>query len=134
MSERSKKKIPFFKISKFFFEKWLQWDVANVDRNKLMKFELILSICGEITKDNLPGGGQKDPPGWLSLVISRWMLQMSSNFMTLFLSIFATSHWSHFSKKNFENLKNGIFFFNRSDFKGSPLWNFFFQNYFFPFF
>ena len=80
------------------------------------------------------GGGQKDPPGWLSLVISRWMLEMSSNFMTLFLSIFATSHWSHFSKKNFENLKNGIFFFNRSDFKGSPLWNFFFKIIFFHFF
>ena len=56
MSERSKKKIPFFKISKFFFEKWLQWDVANVDRNKLMKFELILSIHREITRDHLPGG------------------------------------------------------------------------------
>ena len=39
-----KKKFPFFKFSKFFFEKWLQWDVANVDRNKVMKFELISSI------------------------------------------------------------------------------------------
>ena len=35
---------PFFRISKFFFEKWLQWDVARIERNKLMKFELILSI------------------------------------------------------------------------------------------
>ena len=55
-SERLKKKIPFFKFSKFFFEKWLQWDVANVDRNKVMKFELISSIHREITRDNQPGG------------------------------------------------------------------------------
>ena len=48
-----KKKIPFFKFSKFFFEKWLQWDVANVDRNKVMKFELILSIHREITRDHV---------------------------------------------------------------------------------
>ena len=40
----------------------LQWDVANVDRNKLMKFELILSIRGEITKDHLPGGVDLTPP------------------------------------------------------------------------
>ena len=71
------------------------------------------------------GGVHRTPPGRWSLVISRWMLEMSSNFMTLFLSTFATSHWSHFSKKNFENLKNGNFFFDRSDFKGSPLWIFF---------
>ena len=62
MSERSKKKFPFFKISNFFFEKWLQWDVANVDRNKLMKFELILSIREEITRDHLPGGVNLTPP------------------------------------------------------------------------
>ena len=42
--ERLKKKIPFFKFSKIFFENWLQWDVANVDRNKVMKFELISRI------------------------------------------------------------------------------------------
>ena len=53
-----KKKFPFFKFSKFFFEKWLQWDVANVDRNKVMKFELISSIHGEITRDHLPRGVQ----------------------------------------------------------------------------
>ena len=50
------KKIQFFKISKFFFEKWLQWDVANGERNKLMKFELISSIHRGITRDHLPGG------------------------------------------------------------------------------
>ena len=55
-SERLKKKIPFFKFSKIFFEKWLQWDVANIDRNKVMKFELISSIHREITRDNQPGG------------------------------------------------------------------------------
>ena len=53
---------PFFKISNFFFEKWLQWDVADVERNKVMKFELILSIRGEITRDQLPGGVRWPPP------------------------------------------------------------------------
>ena len=57
-----KKKFPFFKFSKFFFEKWLQWDVANVDRNKVMKFELISSIHWEITRDHLPGGVRWTPP------------------------------------------------------------------------
>ena len=61
MSERSKKKFPFFKISKFFFEKWLQWDVANVERNKLMKFELISSIHRGIMRDHLPGGVRWTP-------------------------------------------------------------------------
>ena len=37
----------FFKISKFFFEKWPQWDVSNVERNKVMKYELNWSFhCG----------------------------------------------------------------------------------------
>ena len=80
------------------------------------------------------GGVKKTPPGWLSLVISRWMLEMSSNFMTLFLSIFATSHWSHFSKKIFENLKNGIFFSTVPTSKGPPFENFFFKINFFHFF
>ena len=62
MSERPKKKFPFFKFSKFFFEKWLQWDVANVDKNKVMKFELISSIHREITRDHLPGGFGAPPP------------------------------------------------------------------------
>ena len=61
-SERLKKKIPFFKFSKYFFEKWLQWDVANIDRNKVMKFELISSIHREITRDNQPGGVFLTPP------------------------------------------------------------------------
>ena len=56
------KKIQFFKFSKFFFEKWLQWDVANIDRNKVMKFELISSIHREITRDNQPGGVFLTPP------------------------------------------------------------------------
>ena len=61
---------PFFKISKFFFEKWLQWDVANVDRNKVMKFELISSIHWEITRDHLPGGfgGPPPPPCRIGLI------------------------------------------------------------------
>ena len=50
-----KKKIPFFKFSKFFFEKWLQWDVENVERNKVMKFELIWSIHRGIKRDHLQG-------------------------------------------------------------------------------
>ena len=50
------KKISVFQNFNFFFEKWLQWDMANVDRNKVMKFELISSIHREITRDHLPGG------------------------------------------------------------------------------
>ena len=48
---------PVFQNFNFFF-KWLQCDVANVERNKVMKFELILSIQGGITRDCLPGGGR----------------------------------------------------------------------------
>ena len=77
MSERSKKKFPFFKISKFFFEKWLQWDVANVDRNKLMKFELILSIRGEITRDHLPGGVDLTPPCRIGLKFQASLIKVS---------------------------------------------------------
>ena len=44
MSEQSKNFFFNFQNFKFFFEKWLQLDVANVDRNKVMKFELIWSI------------------------------------------------------------------------------------------
>ena len=36
-----------------------------------------------------------------------------------------------FQKKILKFWKTEIFFFDRSDIKGSPLWNFFFQNYFF---
>ena len=44
-SERSKKKkFPFFKFSKIFFEKWPQWDVSNVERNKVIKYELNRSV------------------------------------------------------------------------------------------
>ena len=56
MLERPKIFFPIFQNFNFFFEKWLQWDLANVERNKVMKFELILSIRGEITRDQLPGG------------------------------------------------------------------------------
>ena len=56
------KKISVFQNFKIFFEKWLQWDVANVDRNKVMKFELISSIHREITRDNQPGGVFLTPP------------------------------------------------------------------------
>ena len=73
-------------------------------------------------------------PGRWSLVIPQWMLQMSSNFMTLFLSTFATSHWSHFSKKNFENLKNGNFFFRPFRLQRVPPLKFFFSKLFFSIF
>ena len=56
MSEQLKKKFPFFKISNFLFEKWLQWDMANVERNKVMEFGLVSSIRRRITRDHLPGG------------------------------------------------------------------------------
>ena len=51
---------PVFQNFNFFF-KWLQCDVANVERNKVMKFELILSIQGGITRDCLPGGVGMEP-------------------------------------------------------------------------
>ena len=35
-----KKFCDFFKFSKILFEKWPQWDITNVKRNKVMKFEL----------------------------------------------------------------------------------------------
>ena len=44
-----------FQNFKIIFEKWLQWEVENVERNKAMKFELILSIHQGITRDHLPG-------------------------------------------------------------------------------
>ena len=47
-----------------------------------------------------------------SSVTSQRMPQMSSFFMTLFLSAFYRSHWGHFLKKifgNFENLKKNNF-------------------------
>ena len=80
------------------------------------------------------GGGQIDPPGRWSLVISPRMLKMSSNFMSLFLSTFATSHWSHFSKKNFEILKNGNFFFRPFRHQRVPPLKFFFSKLFFSIF
>ena len=49
------KKISVFQNFNFFFEKWLQWDVENVERNKVMKFELIWSIHQGIMRDHLPG-------------------------------------------------------------------------------
>ena len=73
------------------------------------------------------------PPGRWSLVILRRMLETSPNSMTLFLSTFAMSHWSHFSKRKFEILKNGNFFFNCSDIKGSPFWKKNFKIEFFSF-
>ena len=46
----------FFKFSKFFFEKWPQWDIINVERNKVMKYELNRSVHWGVTRDIPPGG------------------------------------------------------------------------------
>ena len=46
----------FFSFSKFqifFFEKWLQWDQWNVERNKVMKFELTWGIHRGVTRNCL---------------------------------------------------------------------------------
>ena len=40
----------FFKFSKFFFEKWPQWDIINVERNKVMKYELNRSVHWGISR------------------------------------------------------------------------------------
>ena len=80
------------------------------------------------------GGESPNPPGRWSLVIPQWMLKMSSNIMSLFLLTFATSHWSHFSKKFFENLKNGNFFFRPFRLQRVPPLKFFFSKLIFSIF
>ena len=52
----------FFKFSKFFFEKWPQWDITNVERNKVMKFELHRTVHWGVTRDIPPGGVHWTPP------------------------------------------------------------------------
>ena len=50
-------KICFLSFSKFqnsYFEKWLQFAMVNVERNKIMKFELVLSIHQGITRYQQP--------------------------------------------------------------------------------
>ena len=55
-----------------------------------------------------------------SLVIPRWMPQMNSYFVTLFLSSFYRSHWSHFSEKKLKIFEKREKNFLRFDTKGSP--------------
>ena len=52
----------FFKFSKFFFEKWPQWDITNIERNKVMKYELNRSVHWCVTWYILPGGVRWTPP------------------------------------------------------------------------
>ena len=56
------KKISVFQNFNFFFEKWLQWEVATVENQTGMKFELISSIHWGITRDHLHGGVGWPPP------------------------------------------------------------------------
>ena len=70
MSERLKNIFLIFQIFKIFFEKWLQWDLANIERNKVMKYELILSSHGGIMRDQLPREGSVTPkPRFRDLVL-----------------------------------------------------------------
>ena len=57
-----KKILRFFKFSKIFFEKWPQWDITNVERNKVMKFELHRTVHWGVTRDIPPGGVRWTPP------------------------------------------------------------------------
>ena len=51
-----------FSIFSIFFQKWPQWDLANIVRNKVMKNELIWSILRSSTRDYLHGWAQCAPP------------------------------------------------------------------------
>ena len=51
-----------FQFFQFLFQKWPQWDLANVVRNKVMKNELIWSIHRSSTRDYLHGWAQCAPP------------------------------------------------------------------------
>ena len=51
-----------FQNFKNFFEKWPQWDITNVERNKVMKFELHQTVLWGVTRDIPPGAGPLDPP------------------------------------------------------------------------
>ena len=81
------------------------------------------------------GGSSWPPPGGISRVTPQWTLRLSSYFMTLFLSTFIMSHWGHFSKKNFENLKNRKNVFRPLRHQRVPplkknFWKLFFSNFF----
>ena len=51
-----------FQFFQFFFQKWPQWDLTNIVRNKVMKNELIWSILRSSTRDYLHGWAQCAPP------------------------------------------------------------------------
>ena len=70
----------FFKFSKIFFEKWPQWDITNVERNKVMKFELHRTVHWGVTRDIPPGGVRWTPtPCRIGLKASLY-LNKYSNF------------------------------------------------------
>ena len=54
----------FFDFSKFqnVFEKWPQWDITSVERNKVMKNEISLGILQRAIQGNLLVGAQSAPP------------------------------------------------------------------------
>ena len=61
----SERKISFFwifKIFKSFFEKWPQGVLGNDKRNKVMKYELILSVHWGVTLDHLHVRADCVPP------------------------------------------------------------------------
>ena len=62
MSDLSKKIFSVFQNFKFFFEKWPQWDITNVERNKVMKNEISLGILQRAIQGNLLVGAQSAPP------------------------------------------------------------------------
>ena len=51
-----------FQFFQFFLQKWPQWDLANIVRNKSHENELIWSILKSSTRDHLHGWAQCAPP------------------------------------------------------------------------
>ena len=62
MLERSKNIFSIFQIFKIFFEKWPQWDITNVERKKVMNYELNRSVHRGVMRGNLLAGAQSAPP------------------------------------------------------------------------
>ena len=86
---------------------WFVWEKSTMVPDTLMCISLeLVSLCPKMILTLYYMGGIESTRThrWSSLT-SRMMLQMSSYFLTLFLSIFYTSHWGHFLRKIFWNFE-----------------------------
>ena len=64
--------------------------ICNTHDEQMLKILRLYQFLFELTIFYM--GGSSKPPGGISCVTPPWMFQLSSNFMTLFLSTFPTSH------------------------------------------